>query len=71
MSAVNAFPRDFVGLNTTTGTPVSFWTGDAGPAADMALSMAGNQGNTKVGVHPIVERIHAVNHWLGEHGEGC
>jgi len=43
VTPVNAFPRDFVGLNTITGVPVSFWTNDGATFGDMALSMAGNQ----------------------------
>ena len=43
VSAVNAFPRDFVGLETVDGKPMSFWTNDGATFADMALSMAGSQ----------------------------
>lgn len=42
VSAVDAFTRDFIGLETVTGTPKSFWTNDSGAWGDMALTMAGN-----------------------------
>ncbi len=45
VTADKAFPRKFVGLNTSSGLPVSFWTNDGAGASsdDIALALAGNK----------------------------
>lgn len=55
-------PRSFVGVDSSTGVPHSYWTNDAG-ATDMALALAGNKVGlaTELGTGDTLSTITSAN----------